>query len=256
MELTLASYNIHSGVGTDGKFDLVRIAGVLRETRADVIALQEVGDFRGSTPHERHAEELAEAMGMKLAYGPNVVRGGRRYGNAILSRLPIVRSRNYDLSVHAREPRGALRCDIDVGAGNGNLLHLFCIHLGLTVSERRKQEALLLSADILRDALRSDPVIVCGDFNYWRSGPTPSLVRGAIHDAGHLLKQTRRTYPSRFPVLRLDRVYVDAGVEPLSLRPHQSELASLASDHLPLVMEFRTRHLGRVPEQIPVQIVA
>lgn len=254
MELTLASYNIHSGIGTDGQFNLQRTAEVLRETAADLIALQEVGDFRGATPHQRHAEVLAEALGMKLAFGPNVIRAGRRYGNAILSRLPIARSRNYDLSIHAREPRGALRCDVEVEGGKH--LHLFCIHLGLTVSERRKQEALLLSADILRDALRDEPVIVCGDFNYWRSGPTPSLVRGAIEDAAQRLRNLGRTYPSRFPLFRLDRIYVDAGVEPAALQPHRSELSLKASDHLPLVMRFRTKHPGRLPEKNPVQWVA
>src|SRR5690242_1374009 len=124
MELTLASYNIHSGIGTDKKFDLGRVADVIAETGADVIALQEVGDFRGKTPIAHHPEELAERLGMHMAYGPNVVRDGRPYGNAILSRLPISRSKNYDLSVHRKEPRGALRCDIDVG--EGRFLHVFC----------------------------------------------------------------------------------------------------------------------------------
>ncbi|MFY0574989.1 endonuclease/exonuclease/phosphatase family protein [Cystobacter fuscus] len=111
-------------------------------------------------------------MGLHLAFGPNVERAGRRYGNAILSRLPILRSRNYDLSVGDNEPRGALRCDLDLGGGQQ--LHLFCLHLGLGIRERRRQESLLLSSDILRDAVRSVPLVVCGDFNYWG----PGAVRG------------------------------------------------------------------------------
>src|SRR6476620_8443455 len=158
MELTLVSYNIHSGIGTDGKFDLRRVGEVLGEIKPDVIALQEVGDFIGKTPSDQHPEDLAKMLGLHMAYGPNVIRDGRRYGNAVLSRLPIIRSRNYDLSVESKEPRGALRCDIDLGAGRP--LHVFCLHLGLSVGERRKQETLLLSADILRDAVRTDPVVV------------------------------------------------------------------------------------------------
>jgi endonuclease/exonuclease/phosphatase family metal-dependent hydrolase len=171
VELTLVSYNIHSGIGTDGRFDLHRVGEVLREVNADIIALQEVGDFRGKTSREDQPEHLAELLGLHMAFGPNVVRNGRRYGNAILSRLPILKSKNYDLSVQRREPRGALRCDLDLG--EGRQLHVFCLHLGLSIGERRAQEALLLSSDILRDAVRKDPVVVCGDFNYWGNGAVP-----------------------------------------------------------------------------------
>jgi endonuclease/exonuclease/phosphatase family metal-dependent hydrolase len=236
MELTLVSWNIHSGIGTDGAFDLHRIGEVLREINPDVVALQEVGDFRGKTAKEEHPEHLAEMLGLHMAFGPNVVRQNRRYGNAILSRLPILKSKNYDLSFKNREPRGALRCDLDVGGGRP--LHVFCLHLGLTVGERRAQESLLLSADILRDAVRNDPVVVCGDFNYWGGGPVPALVRKAIHDAALMLKTPARTYHSKMPFFRLDRMYVDEGVRPLSIQPHRSPLAVKASDHLPLVMRF------------------
>jgi endonuclease/exonuclease/phosphatase family metal-dependent hydrolase len=237
VELTLVSYNIHSGIGTDGHFDLHRIGEVIREIGADVIALQEVGDFRGQTTREDQPEHLADLLGMHMAFGPNVVRGGRRYGNAILTRLPILKSKNYDLSVPRREPRGALRCDLDLGGGKP--LHVFCLHLGLSLGERRAQEELLLSADILRDAVRKDPVVVCGDFNYWGNKPVPSLVRRAIHDAALELRTPARTYPTRVPLLRLDRIFVDSGVRPLSIQPHRSALATVASDHLPLVMRFQ-----------------
>lgn len=254
MELTLVSYNIHSGIGTDGKFDLHRVGEVLREIAPDVIALQEVGDFRGKTSREDQPEHLADLLGLHMAFGPNVVRNGRRYGNAILSRLPILKSRNYDLSVHQREKRGALRCDLDLGEGRA--LHVFCVHLGLGVGERRAQEALLLNADILRDAVRQDPVVVCGDFNYWRNGPVPSLMRQAIHDAALELHTPARTYPSRLPLMRLDRIYVDAGVRPLSIRPHRSELTRSASDHLPLVLRFEAPVREALRPSGPVELIA
>jgi len=253
MELSLVSWNIHSGIGTDGAFDLHRIGEVLRELRPDIVALQEVGDYRGRTPHEQHPELLSEMLGMHMAYGPNVVRKGRRYGNAILSRLPILKSRNYDLSVKRREPRGALRCDLDLGQGRP--MHVFCLHLGLTVGERRAQEMLLLSADILRDAVRSDPVVVCGDFNYWGNGPVPALVRSAIHDAALMLHSPTRTYPSRMPLFRLDRVFVDAGVRPLQIQPYRSPLSAVASDHLPLVMRFEAPIEVAGPRAGPVELI-
>ncbi len=254
MDLTLASYNIHSGIGTDGRFDLARVATVIGEVGADVVALQEVGDFQGRTGSANHPEDLAAMLGMHMAYGPNVVRDGRRYGNAILSRLPIVKTKNYDISVEKKEPRGALRADLDTGSGK--LLHVFSVHLGLSTRERRRQEALLLSADILRDAIRPDPVVVCGDFNYWLNGPVPCMVRSAIRDVAHMVRRGERTYPSRMPMLRLDRMFVDAGVEPVSLHAHRSETAKVASDHLPLVMRFRTVREEQVVPQYPVQIVA
>ena len=255
MQLTLTSYNIHSGIGSDGKFDLRRTAEVLRETNADLIALQEVGDYRGRTSLEAHPDDLAQLLGFHMAYGPNVVRNGRRYGNAILSRMPIVKSRNYDLSVHRRrEPRGALRCDIDVH--EGRLLHLFCLHLGLRLGERRKQEALLLTADILRDAARNDPVIVCGDFNHWWNAPVPSLGRNAIRDVAHVLHQGERTYPARWPIFRLDRVFIDQGIRPIALFAHRSAKSTVASDHLPLVMRFETVHQAQPAARHPAQIVA
>lgn len=253
MELTLVSYNIHSGVGTDGRFDLQRVSDVLREVDADIIALQEVGDYRGVTPREDQPEHLADLLGLHMAFGPNVVRNGRRYGNAILSRLPILKSKNYDLSVGRREPRGALRCDLDLG--HGRQLHVFCLHLGLSMRERRRQEALLLSADILRDAVRSDPVVVCGDFNSWGPGAVPGLVRQAIHDVAVELGNRARTYHSRFPVLRLDRIYVDSGVKPVSLDAHRTPLAMVASDHLPLVLRFEAPLEEQPRHSAPVQLI-
>jgi endonuclease/exonuclease/phosphatase family metal-dependent hydrolase len=254
VELTLVSYNIHSGVGTDGRFDLNRVGEVLREVDADIIALQEVGDYRGVTPREDQPEHLADLLGLHMAFGPNVVRNGRRYGNAILSRLPILKSKNYDLSVGRREPRGALRCDLELG--QGRQLHVFCLHLGLSMRERRRQEALLLSADILRDAVRSDPVVVCGDFNYWGPGAVPGgLVRQAIHDVALELGSRGRTYPTRFPFLRLDRIYVDSGLRPLSLAAHRTPLSEVASDHLPLVMRFEGPLDSQTPRAAPVELI-
>lgn len=255
MELTIASYNIHSGIGTDGRFDLERIGLVLQEINADVIALQEVGDFRHKTSAEQHPELLAHMLGLHMAFGPNVVRNGRRYGNAILSRLPILKSKNYDLSVRRREPRGALRCDLDLGEGKP--LHVFALHLGLGVGERRAQEGLLLSSDILRDAVRADPVILCGDFNYWGGGHVPSMVLKALHDTALMLGSAKNTYHSKVPFFRLDRIFVDEQVRPLWVHPHRTELSIAASDHLPLVMRFEAPVAQAAPEREspPVELI-
>jgi endonuclease/exonuclease/phosphatase family metal-dependent hydrolase len=254
VELTIVSYNVHSGVGTDGKFDLDRVVQVLEEIRPDVAALQEVGDFRGITDREDHPEHIAERLGLHLSFGPNVIRNGRRYGNAILSRLPILKSKNYDLSVPGREPRGALRCDIDLGGGRP--LHVFALHLGLSMRERRAQEALLLAADILRDTVRNDPLVLCGDFNYLGSRPMPALVRHALSDAALVLGQRARTYHSRWPFVRLDRMYLDAGVKPLELHAHRTPLSVVASDHLPLVLRMRAPVAAALPTSPPAELIS
>ena len=254
MELTLVSYNIRSGIGMDGAFDLERVVSVIRELDPDVVALQEVGDFRGATDAHDHPERLAAATGYHVAFGPNVVQGHRRYGNALLSRLPIQGSRNYDLSVKGREPRGALRCDLGLPAGG--ILHVFCVHLGLRAGERRAQEALLLKADILRDAVRKDPVVVCGDFNYLGVRPIPRLFHKAIRDCAIELGRRRPTYPSRLPLLRLDRVYVDRYIAPVEMRVHKSQAAQLASDHLPLWVRLRTADHRAPAASPPVQMIS
>jgi endonuclease/exonuclease/phosphatase family metal-dependent hydrolase len=256
LRLTLVSYNIHSGIGTDGRFDLERTARVIRGLEPDLVALQEVGDHREAAPIEEPSAYLAEMLGMQMAFGPNVVRGQLRYGNAIMSRLPITDSRNYDLSVPGREPRGALRCDIDLGAQKA--LHLFSVHLGLSGAERRAQEALLLSADILRDTARSYPAIVCGDFNYWREGPVDALVRSSMQDVAHLISEgggRGRTYPSRFPLFRLDRIFVDKAIRPVALKVCRTPLARRASDHLPLSFRFDAPIEVPAKETAPVRIV-
>src|SRR4051812_11157224 len=115
--MRLVSWNIHGGLGNDGRRDLDRIAALLKDMRCDVAALQEVGE-----PHRTaldgevadHSSWLARRLGWFVAYGPNLILQGRPYGNAILSRFPIARAHNYDLSVPGREPRGCLRADLEL----------------------------------------------------------------------------------------------------------------------------------------------
>ena len=245
--MRLVTWNIHGGVGRDGRRDLDRVARVLRDARCDAAALQEVGDPHRALPGEDRSHEVADQaahlgklLGWYAAYGPTLVLAGKPYGNAVLSRHPIVRVRNYDLSVRGREPRGCLRADLDLGNG---VLHLFNLHLGLSGGERRRQAAMLLSADLLRDAALTAPLVVCGDFNIWNPvpGPIARLLRQSLRDAARLAGVSRATWPAGFPLLRLDRAYVDAAVEVLGGGVLESADARIASDHLPLWLELRPR---------------
>jgi len=240
MSLLVASYNIHGCCGRGGCFDLAKVAEVIVETGAHVVGLQEVGDVHGHSPVDDQARALAEATGMQLIYAPNLSRGQRQYGNAILTRLPVRASRTYDLSVAGREPRGCVRADLELGGGA--VVHVFNLHLGLSFQERRRQAALLLSDDILRDATLSFPAVVVGDFNFWLPGPVPRLLRSALLDVGTALGRTEPTYPSRWPVLRLDRIYLGPGLLPRWLKVHQTARAMEASDHLPLLAAVELAH--------------
>ena len=237
-ELVIATYNIHGGVGGDRRFDLSRIVRVVEEIDPDVVALQEVGDIRGRSPAGDHAAELGERLSRTVLYQPTMQKRGRAYGNAILTRLPVEGSRSYDLSFRAREPRGCLRADLRVA---GTQLHVFAVHLGLTRREQRAQASMLLGADILRDAAVSWPLVVLGDFNLWFPGPIARTIRHALTDAAVEAGSPDPTYPTRMPVFRLDRVYVDAAWDVRWTRVHISPLARQASDHFPLVAALRVR---------------
>lgn len=238
-ELSLVTWNIHGGVGSDGRFDLTRVARVLGALAPDVAALQEVGEFEGRVPALDQARAVAEQTGLRLAFMANVASGRRRYGNAVLSAHPITQEIHYDLTVGRREPRGCLRADLDLG--DGSTVHVFNLHLGLRARERRRQ-AMLLSADILRDAALAHPMIVVGDFNWWWPGPVRALLRRAMVDCATAVQGPEPTYPARWPIFRLDRVLVGPGVEPVTARAIDRGEARLASDHLPLRVALRLHH--------------
>jgi endonuclease/exonuclease/phosphatase family metal-dependent hydrolase len=245
----LVTWNIHGGLGRDGRRDLARIAGLLEAIRGDVAALQEVGDaHRGNVETEvaDQASWLGRRLGWFVAYGPNLVLRGQPYGNAVLSRFPIAHAHNYDLSVPNREPRGCLRADLTLPGGVS--LHLFDLHLGLSGGERRRQAAMLFSADLLRDTALAAPLVLCGDFNMWSPlpGPIMRLLRTSLRDAAVVAGRRRATYPSALPLLRLDRAYVDASVEVLGCGVVNDPQARAASDHLPLWVDLVPKGSARL----------
>ncbi len=241
------SWNIHGGRGRDGRCDPTRIAALLRDMKCDVAALQEVGDVhRGDSETELadQASWLGRRLGWFVAYGPNLVLRGRPYGNAILSRYAITHAHNYDLSVPNREPRGCLRADVTLP--DGGSLHVFDLHLGLSGGERRKQAAMLFSADLLRDTALAAPLVLCGDFNMWSPLPGPifRLLRTALFDAAAVARSRRATYPSALPLLRLDRAYVDASMEVKACGVVNDPRTRAASDHLPLWVDLAPKALA------------
>jgi endonuclease/exonuclease/phosphatase family metal-dependent hydrolase len=232
----IVSWNVHGAVGTDGRRDPERIARVLEELAPDVAGLQEVGGRRGPDDCDDPAAPFGGRLGLQHAFGATIPSAGTAYGNAILSRFPIEATRTYDLSVPGREPRGCLRADL---ADGETRLHVFAVHLGLHWRERRRQAAQLLSADILRDAALAFPLVLIGDFNVLSNrGAVPRWLRRQLTDCALAASGPSPTFPSRFPLVRLDRAYVDAAFHVERCEPHRSPLARKASDHLPLVVDL------------------
>ncbi len=245
MGLTVMTWNVHGMRGRDGRSDPERVALVIEEVQPDVAGLQEVGALGGPGELLDPAGTLSRLTGLAQAYGLTELRGGYPYGNCILSRFPIAASRSYDLSVAGREKRGCLRADVDLGASS---VHVFNCHLGLDRKERRRQAAQLLSADILRDSALAYPLVLVGDFNAWTSrSAVPRWIRRQLGDAAVLARTARGTFPSLWPVLRLDRAYVSDTVRVLACAVHDSSLARLASDHLPVVVDVEVVEAARRP---------
>jgi endonuclease/exonuclease/phosphatase family metal-dependent hydrolase len=232
--------------GADRRRDAERIARVIEELRPDIAGLQEVGtpDLPAGVPDP--AALLASLTGMRSAFGQTMHhRHGFVYGNAVLSRHPIQAIRNYDLSVRGREPRGCVRVDVEIDSA---VVHFFSAHLGLHWRERRRQAAQLLSADILRDAALAHPLVLVGDFNSLSNrSACPRWLRRQLVDCARAAKNEAPTFPSRFPLLRLDHCYVDAAFRIASVVVHHSPLARRASDHLPLVVELEVLPAARRP---------
>lgn len=226
MTFRVGTYNIRRAIGADGVADSSRIVRVLREIECDVLALQEVGYRPEQSGH--FLEELGEALGAAVVEGTTLRDERGHYGNAVLSRVPILEVRRFDISVPRREPRGAL--DVLVEA-DGNRVQLVATHLGLRPVERRHQVRKLLR---IIDASQAPVKVLLGDLNEWFLWGRPiRWLHRAFAETPAL-----STFPARRPFLALDRLWVAPFATLRRLYVHDTELARRASDHLPLVGEL------------------
>lgn len=222
-----ATWNIHGGIGTDGRYVSSRIVDVLQEMQADVVALQEVAS------EEAHADFLGEIerhTGYHVVAGLLRQRHGSDFGNAVLSKYPVKTISHLDLGVDDYEPRGALDVCIDVGAQP--LLRVIATHLGLRPHERREQVRRIL-AKVERGT--PHPTLLMGDLNEWYLWGRPLRW---LHSHFRHTPTAPRTFPARRPVFALDRIWVSPAGALRRLARHASPLARVASDHLPLIAEI------------------
>jgi endonuclease/exonuclease/phosphatase family metal-dependent hydrolase len=236
--LRIATFNIHKGfTHFNARFSLHHQRDMLRKLHADVIFLQEVQDIH--TKHSKRievtsvsgqVEYLADAIWTDFSYGKNSVYPAGHHGNALLSKFPIIRTTNVDISAHVSEERGMLHSEITI-PNWGVPLHAICVHLGLFALWRRQQ--LIAIADYVDKQVPHDaPLIIAGDFNDWstRAGRVFAErlhVREVFeHHTGKLAK----SFPSWLPVLRLDRIYV-RGFDVKHAEVHSGAHFVKVSDH-------------------------
>jgi endonuclease/exonuclease/phosphatase family metal-dependent hydrolase len=207
---------------------------VIAEMQPDVIGLQEVIRADGAADADQPGY-LAAKLSMTVIMGATRPSGSGSFGNAVLTRLPVITSTTHDLSHSRYERRGCLRVDL---AADGAIVHFFNCHFGRRFKERREQLGLLASLLAVTDV--QGPRVLVGDFNEWHRGP---ITRGLRREFPSPRSRVCRTFPATFPIFALDRIYWDADLESAGVRAHRSRLARVASDHLPVVAPLRVREL-------------
>jgi endonuclease/exonuclease/phosphatase family metal-dependent hydrolase len=247
-KLHIATYNIHKGFSHfNRRVMLHHLRDSLRALNADIIFLQEVvGEHKGHAerfeewPCNPQYEFLADSVWTDFAYGKNAVYDEGHHGNAILSRYPIVRWDNVDVSAHRFESRGLLHCEIGIPHWRENL-HCICVHLGL-FKRGRSRQLQLLEKHIEELVPKDAPLVIAGDFNDWREVASRILVqRLALAEVFELTDgRPARTYPSTLPLFRLDRIYV-RGFHIEKAQVHQGHPWSKISDHAVLSAQMILR---------------
>lgn len=235
--IRLMTYNIHNGIGRDRIYDLKRIEAVIRSEAPDIVALQEVDRGMARSRFDDQARLLGEALGMYAVHCITLEKERGGFGNALLSRFPLLLNRRYDLTHPAgREPRYCLRVDVDLG--QGEILHVFNCHLGLATRERHWQQRQMLSDAILLSRDIEQTVILMGDFNDRPFQVVHQRLRQYFKDA---FRDTGRRWGATFRLgwlrWRLDHIYLSPEAHIIDSWVRKTPPAHLASDHRPLLAQ-------------------
>ena len=229
------TWNIHGGVGPDGRFDLARVVKTIAYHDPDVVALQEVDSRRTVAPARSAFAVLREAIGHHGVEAKSIITADGEYGQMVVSRWPFVATQIHDITHAKREPRRAIEVEITTAGG---AFRLIATHFGLSLSERRRQARRLVA--IARPHAMT--TVMLGDFNEWF---WPASLRGALRR--ELPAHTPyATFPSRYPLFRLDRVLC---WPPWAMQASFVDRAARdVSDHLPVVADIVVdAQPGKVP---------
>lgn len=237
LPLRVMTYNIHHGEGLDGKVDLLRIAELIQREGADIVALQEVDKGVGRTARRDFPAELAALTGMTCVFSNNFSYQGGEYGNAVLSRFPVVRVTNTPYQMlRTGEQRGLLQLVLDV---RGRELVFMNTHIDYRPDDAERW----LNVGEIETCVQSyagRPIILCGDFNTTPESRVYRRLHERLDDTWARVGQgDGLTIPAQKPTQRIDYIWIarDQSLMPLRIWVPQSD----ASDHLPVVAEFRFR---------------
>lgn len=237
--MRLLSYNIHKGIGgRDRRYKLERIMHAIESESPDIVCLQEVDRNVRRSRYDNQSDLLAkwfEPAAQMFQFNVKVHEGG--YGNLLLSRWPFKTHHQISLTRHQRKARGAQLAQIETPSGPMYLVHW---HLGLSERERDWQVRHVLEHHLFRES-RDLPVLVVGDFNDWRN----RLAGGPfeVHGFRQVTSPPSRfrSFPAWMPVWSLDKAFLRGGLEITSARIARGRSMRDASDHLPLVLEFKLK---------------
>ena len=238
----IVTYNVHRCVGNDRHLDVGRIATVLAGLNPDIVALQELDVGRARTDHVDQAHEIGQLLNMACHFHPALHVEEERYGDAILTSFPERLIKAQALPGHDRirslEPRGALWVEVEI---EGQAVQIINSHLGLVPREQRIQARCLAGPDWLDHPDHRPPTILLGDFNATATSVVYHTFTAKLEAARRLapVRSPTSTYPSPLPVLRIDHVFVSSDVDVLDVSAPFTPLTRVASDHLPLVMDFK-----------------
>ena len=236
MQLRIATYNLHGGIGTDGIRDYRRIGRHLSDLQVDIALLQEVDARHQFVSPELNPVALCQYPQQALVAAPAINEDGGWYGNALLSRFPVIESRSVDVSQIGVEPRNIQVAKVDI---NGIHLHVINTHKGLKVAERQFQFAKLCEQlEILSQ--QPEAILLGGDFNEWQ------FFSSAFQGIKQVLQpiKTGATFPSRWPLFRLDRLWIKATDSldktfPMpKARVVKNAHTRLHSDHCPVIADI------------------
>jgi len=246
--IKIVTYNIHRAIGIDRKFAPQRIIDILNSLDADIVLLQEVDEGVPRSNELNLAKTLAEACDYPhYAMAHNVTLKKGQYGNATLSRFPIKKYRNIDLTIADKKKRGCLYTKIQINESKTDFqfLELFNLHLGLSAKERQKQAGKLFKSKEFTELGQKEPCIIGGDFNDWRSMLRALFIIGKDFQCA-TDKTTKRgnekaykTYPSFAPRGALDRLYYRGKIKCTDIGSTKMKLVKVASDHLPIIGTFK-----------------
>ena len=242
--IRVVTYNIHRAIGVDRRFRTERIVRILHHHNPDVVLLQEVDEGVPRSRELNMARELAAELGYAhFAMGHNVSLRKGRYGNATLSRWPILRERNIDLSTESSWIRRGCQHTSIALHPEWPAFEVFNLHLGLSARERDRQVAQLTRSSEFASLGPEVPCLVAGDFNDWRSLLRPVFTNGlGFHCATDSRGSRQRplpTYPAFSPRGGLDRIYYRGPLRLLGVRRCRLQVARVASDHRPVIAEFQ-----------------